>query len=216
MIRLVENIQFQPDLYTIIINDQEMMVVPGNTAWDDQPLKFYYWDVNSSLTDDGENVIQPTAVVGNGRFIKLHNTQLQTDWNATSGVQQLLNKPVINSQSIASPTRALNTIYQNSSTQNMLASYSVDVACTLSLTTGQTGTVSLQYADNVGFTTNVVTVQSAVNGNTGSLTIGLNLTQTATAAVTGVIPSGKYYRVFTTSNVGSPTFTLRQSQETLI
>lgn len=113
------------------------------------------------------------------------------------------------------PTRSLNTAFQISTTQDAQVSYAVDIAATLSLTTGQTGTVTLQYADDSGFTTNVVTVQSSVNGNTGTLAIGLGLTQTATASLSGTIPTGKYVRLLTANTTGTPTFTFRTAQEVL-
>lgn len=118
--------------------------------------------------------------------------------------------------SFATPTRSLNSAFQVSSTRAAFVSYTVDVATTLSLTGGATGTVTLQYADDSGFTTNVKTVQSSVNGNTGTLTIGLALTQTGTAAVTGVVPAGKYVKIVTANTAGTPTFTYRAAQEVLM
>lgn len=113
------------------------------------------------------------------------------------------------------PTLAVNTSRQASATRNALVSASVDVTANLSLVTGQSGKVSLQYADDTGFTTNVKTAQSATNGNTGSLTIGLNLGQVVTATVTGDIPAGKYYRVVTTNITGTPTYGTPAIQEVL-
>lgn len=93
---------------------------------------------------------------------------------------------------------------------------SVDITSTISLTTGQTGKVSLQYADNSAFNVNVVNVQSATNGNTGALTIGLNLSQVYTAALTGIVPAGKYYRLVTTNVTGTPTYGTPVIQEVLL
>lgn len=114
------------------------------------------------------------------------------------------------------PTRSLNSAFQVSATQDAQVSYTVDIAATLSLTTGQTGTVVLEYADDSGFTTNVVGVQSSVNANTGTLALGLGLTQTATASVSGMVPAGKYVRIRTVNTTGTPIFTYRSSQEVLI
>lgn len=120
------------------------------------------------------------------------------------------------SRSYTNPTRSLNSVFQISTTRDSFVSYTIDIATTLSLTTGQTGTVTLQYADDSGFTTNVKTVQSSVNGNGGTLTIGLNLTQTTTASLNGIIPLGKYVKLITANTVGSPTFTMRAAQEVLM
>lgn len=111
------------------------------------------------------------------------------------------------------PMRSLNTAFQPSTTQDTFVSYTVDVAATLSLTGGATGTVTLQYADNSAMSTNLVSVQSGVNGNTGTLTIGLALTQTGTCFLTGIVPAGKWVRLLTTNTTGTPTFTYRQAQE---
>lgn len=119
--------------------------------------------------------------------------------------------------SFSYPSRSLNTVYQNSSsTQNLLGSYAVDIGATISLTSGQTGTVILEIADDSGITTNVQTVNSTVNGNTGTLTLGLNLTQTATASLVGIIPALKYYRLRTVNTTGTPSFTFRSAQEVLL
>lgn len=117
--------------------------------------------------------------------------------------------------SFTNPSRTLGTAYQISSTRNARVSYSVNIAATISLISGQSGTVVLEYADDSGFTTNVVTVQSTSNVNTGSLTLGLNLTQTITASLSGDIPVGKYVRLRTVSNTGTPSFTFVSAQEVL-
>lgn len=129
--------------------------------------------------------------------------------------------PVFNStdavvRAFSTPARAVNTAYQPSVTRDTMVNASVSITATISLTTGQTGVVSLQYADNNTFTTNLVTVQSFSNGNTGSLTIGLNLSQIATAALTGIVPAGKYYRLLTTNTTGTPTYGTPVVQEVLL
>lgn len=109
------------------------------------------------------------------------------------------------------PTRSLNTAFQL--TRDTFVSYTVDIAATLTLSGGATGTVTLEYADDSGISVNVVTVQSSVNGNTGALTVGLSLTQTSTASIAGIIPANKYVRIRTTNTAGTPSFTYRYAQE---
>lgn len=123
---------------------------------------------------------------------------------------------VVPARTFTTPARSLNSAFQISVLQDVQVSYAVDIAATLSLTTGQTGTVVLEYADNSGMSTNVVTLQSAVNGNTGTLAIGLGLTQTATVTLTGIVPAGKYVRLRTVNTTGTPTFTFRTAQEVLL
>lgn len=114
------------------------------------------------------------------------------------------------------PTRSLNTAFQISTASDAFVSYAVDVTASLSLITGQTGLVTLQYADNSGFTTNVKTVHPARNGNTGTLTIGLALGQTVTMSLVGMIPAGKYVKIITTNVTGTPAFTMQNAQEVLM
>lgn len=133
---------------------------------------------------------------------------------ATSDVVSYLQPTV--TRSFTNPTRSLNSAFQVSTAHDSFVTYSVDVVATLSLVTGQVGTVVLEYADDSGFTTNVLTVQPSKNGNAGSLAIGLNLGQTVTATVSGIIPAGKYVRVRTVNTTGTPSFTLTNSQEVLI
>lgn len=132
-----------------------------------------------------------------------------TDW-------ETVEIPNVVSRIFNTPTRSLNTAFQISTTQDAFVSYSVDISCTMSLTSGQTGSVTLQYADDSGFTTNVKTVQSGSNGNTGTLTIGLALTQIGTAQLSGMIPSSKYVKLVTTNVTGTPTFTYKSASEVLL
>lgn len=118
------------------------------------------------------------------------------------------------SQSLSS--RTLNTIFQPSSTRDATVSYSVDISCTLSLSGGMNGTVILEMATNAGFTTGVQTLSQFTNAQIGTLTIGLNITQTNTACLTGYIPFGNYVRIRTVTTTGTPTFTLQNGQEVLL
>lgn len=136
-------------------------------------------------------------------------------YNNSTGVLNIPNYTP-SSRSTSTPARALNTAFQISASQDAIVSYGVDIAATLTLTGGATGTVTLQYADNSGMSTNLVTVQSTANGNTGTLTIGLSLTQTSTGSLSGFIPAGKYVRLATANTVGTPSFTMRTAQETLL
>lgn len=116
----------------------------------------------------------------------------------------------------ANPSRTLNSAFQISAGRAARVSYAVEVSCALTLVTGQQGTVYLEYADDSGFTTNVVEVNRFVNGNTGTLAIGLALTQITAGTLAGVIPAGKYVRLRTQNNTGTPTFTFRRAQEVLV
>lgn len=114
------------------------------------------------------------------------------------------------------PTLAVNTARQASTTRDALVVASVEIDASLSLTTGAKGTVSLQYADNNTFTTNLKTAGIGVNGNTGTLVIGLNTVGAGGGCVVGIIPAGKYYRLLTTNTTGTPTYGTPAIQEVLL
>lgn len=119
-------------------------------------------------------------------------------------------------RSQSSVTRSLNSCFQISSSRDSLVAYSVDIAATLSLTSGQTGTVFLEFYNDSGCTTGTQEVSRFVNGNTGSLTVGLNLTQNATGTLSGYVPAGKYVKLRTANTSGAPTFNYRSGQEVLL
>lgn len=113
-------------------------------------------------------------------------------------------------------TTPLNSATQISTTRDAFVAYSVEVGCSLSLSGGTTGTTILEIADDSAFTTNVKELCRSANGNTGSLTIGLNITQTFTARLNGMVPANKYRRVRTVNTTGTPTFTAQAGQEVLL
>ena len=163
------------------------------------------------------------ASSGSLDFIKNKPTipaaQIQSDWNQTnsSSLDFIKNKPAVAAaRSQSAQTRTLNSIFQVSSTRDSLVNYSVDIATTLSLTTGQSGTVYLEIASDSGFTTNVQEISRAANGQTGTLTIGLGLNQNVTGSLNGYVPVGYYARLRTQNNTGTPTFTYRSGQEVLL
>lgn len=119
-------------------------------------------------------------------------------------------------KAFATPSLAINTARQPSTTRDTLVNASVDITASLSLTTGQKGSVTLRYADDSGFTTNVVNVQVSTNGNTGTLALGLALGQIVTSTVSGIVPAGKYYELLTTNVTGSPTYGTPVIQEVLL
>lgn len=119
-------------------------------------------------------------------------------------------------RSFAYVTRSLNACFQVSSTRDALVSYAVDIQTTLSLTSGQAGTVYLETFTNSGCTTGTQEVTRFVNGNTGVLTVGLSLTQNVTGTLTGIVSAGRWLKLRTENNTGAPVFTARPGQETLL
>lgn len=115
------------------------------------------------------------------------------------------------SRSFAQPARALNTAYQVSATQDAQVTYTVDISVTSLLLVGSSGRVYLEYADNSGMTTNLVTVNSSPNATGGVL----NVTNLGSGNVTGWVPAGKWARIRTAAVSGAPTFTFVGSFEAL-
>lgn len=143
----------------------------------------------------------------------------QANWTQSnsSSSDYIKNKPTTPlARSQSAQTRSFNTAYQISSTRDSLVNYSVDIATTLNLTTGQSGTVYLEIASDSGFTTNVQEISRIANGQTGTLTIGLGLNQNVTGSLNGYVPVGYYSRLRTQNNTSTPTFTFRSGQEVLL
>lgn len=116
--------------------------------------------------------------------------------------------PSSTTKTFNSPARALNTAFQISTTQDAAVTYSVDINCSSPLLAGQSSTVTLQYADNVGMTTNLVNVAQAI-GSVGGI---LNVNNGGSGLLTGIIPAGKYVRI---QSSGTCTLTQQRSQEVL-
>jgi hypothetical protein len=227
----------------------------------------YLWDNGSSATPDDDTVVQPTAVTGAGRWLRINlldvpqvnvdwnassgvevilnkptipAAQVNSDWNAVAGVAQILNKPAIPAAQIqadwaqlnaaavdfvknkpgaraqADAVRSLNTVFQISATRDCLASYSVQITVTASITGSQNGDVLLEIASDSGFTSNVQTLAIAGNGQSYTLAVALQGVQPITANVSGLIPAGYYARLRTVSNTGAPAFAYRAGQEILL
>lgn len=108
-------------------------------------------------------------------------------------------------------TKALNTVYTPSSSRSVLVSYSTQITSTLSLSGGQSGSVTLQISDNTG--SNYVIVGTTTNNNTGSLTIGLNTAQVQAGPLVGVVPPGCSYKFV---SAGASSFSALTGQEVML
>lgn len=177
------------------------------------------YDIGTATVDPETALFWPDS---NGRFGNIKGPSSATSGDmigfaSTSGqLAQDIGAPVAVSRSQSSASRSLNSAFQISTTKDSLVNYSVDIACTLSLTGGQTGTAFLEIATNSAFTTGVQELCRFVNGNTGTLTVGLNITQNITGGLNGYVPSGYYVRIRTANTTGTPTFNYRSGQEVLL
>jgi len=126
-----------------------------------------------------------------------------------------ISPPDVLPRSQSSATRPLNTAFQVSATRWSTVRYSVDISTTVSLGGAQVGTVVLEMATNAAFTTGVQTILPFSNGNSGTLVVGLVLTQLSTACLSADVPPGNYVRLKTMNVTGTPTYTYRSGQEVL-
>lgn len=88
---------------------------------------------------------------------------------------------------------SLNTSYQATIPERWnIVNFSVSINASLTLVTGQTGQIVLQTSpDNASWTT----VCTAINGNTGTLSIGINTLNSQTVQMIGTLPPNYYYRL---------------------
>lgn len=163
--------------------------------------------------------------------------QVSVDWNAVSGVTQILNRPsfatvsftgnyadlsgaptipTVNAPTQGSASRALNSVFQVSSTRAALAFYSVQCTITASIAGGQSCDVIFEIASDSGFTTNVQTVSISGTGQTYTLAIAIQGVQPQTGVVSGFIPAGYYARIRTVNVSGTPSYSYRSGQEVLL
>jgi hypothetical protein len=114
---------------------------------------------------------------------------------------------------VAVVTRSFNTAFQTAVDRDVFVNYTVSIACTISLTAGQSGIAYLETSpDNATWTT----VGQVVNTNTGTLTLGLNLTSTNSGNLYGMVPQGYWARIRTSNVTGTPTFSYLIGYETLL
>lgn len=121
-----------------------------------------------------------------------------------------------NTTSQAQATRSLNSAFQVSATRGAWVSYSVQLTVTASIAGGQNGDAILEIASNAGFTNNVQTLAIAGLGQVYTLAITLQGVQPQTGVLAGYVPPGYYARLRTVNNTGTPAFSYRVGQETLL
>lgn len=110
-----------------------------------------------------------------------------------------------------SAVRSFNTAYQPSTTKYTYVSVCGSISPTISLTSGQSGEIYLELSANGS--TNWVQHGKIVNGNSGTLTIGLNLTELGGSCMSTWISPTVYWRLRTNSVTGAPTYTMLQGSK---
>lgn len=108
-------------------------------------------------------------------------------------------------------TRALNTAYQVSSSRYTIVAGSNTISSSLSLSGGQSGTITLQVSKDNGVTDPYTAKQTSTNNNTGALTLGLSTVQAQAGELSYTLQPGYWYK-FVSS--GTSTFAILPVQET--
>lgn len=119
-------------------------------------------------------------------------------------------------RSQSSQSRSLNSAFQISATRDALAFYSVQITVTASISGGQNGDAIFETADDSGFTTNVATESIIGNGQTYTLAIALQGIAPNTGLLAGYVKAGRFARLRTVNNTGTPAFSYRAGREILL
>jgi len=112
---------------------------------------------------------------------------------------------VVAPTAISAGARSFNTAYQISTTLPSHISISPQISCNLSLTGGQSGTITLEISPNGS--SGWVYCSQLTGSNIGTLTIGLNTTQLTGGELTADLPAGYYWRATTNNITGTPVYT---------
>lgn len=115
--------------------------------------------------------------------------------------------------SFANTSRSFNSGYSLSASKHSQVTYTVRISSAITLGGAQSGRVILEYADDSGFTTNNVEVSSAGSGLTGTVIIGVGVTNPDEKTLHGMVPPNKFVRLRTENFTGTPTYTFLKSQE---
>lgn len=159
-----------------------------------------------TFADIAANGLNPTIAAAIATYASANSITVGLiEWGVSSTGPQF---------AVSNPIRALSTAYQVMG--NTLVIGSIEQDASLSLSGGTKSTITLQYADDSGFTTNVKTASVGVNGNTGTLTLGLNTVGAGGGNVVGFIPASKYYKFVPANSTGTSTNTVLNVQEVTI
>jgi hypothetical protein len=111
---------------------------------------------------------------------------------------------------VANNSRSIGTAFQPSTTRPVLFICSVRIVSALTISGGAAGRCEL-LSDSSATPT---TVRARVAGGcTGTVVVGVSLTDTAEATMAWLVPTGDYVKLATTNETGTPTFTLTAQWE---
>lgn len=114
------------------------------------------------------------------------------------------------------PSRALNSCFQISTTQDADFHYKVDITTGLSLTSGAQGTVTATSYTNSGCTTGAQTIADGTSSQTGTLIVGLGINQISDVGIDGTEAANHWLKITPTNTIGTPTFAIRAVQSEVL
>jgi len=156
--------------------------------------------INSAITINGTSVSLGGSIAVSGATPNSLTVGNGLQYNSGTTFDGSVAKTIsIPGVTYSTPTwTQITTASQLSTTASTFVSYDIDASVSIVLLAGQSVTCSLQYADNSGMSTNLVTPRSQTISNTGVL----GLSQGNTLGLSAYIPPAKYRKV-TCSGTGS-------------
>lgn len=123
--------------------------------------------------------------------------------------------PTAGTRTFNSPSRALNSCFQISSTQDADFHYKVDVSSGTLLQATSTGTVTATSYTNSGCTTGARVESDGAPSQSAALGI-LSVAQLAPVGIDGILEHGRWMKITTAQTVGTPTFAIRGVQAEIL
>lgn len=216
------NVERRSDLRDWVFQNGQCIAVLGVNTIADIPLETWYFDETSMAVDNGTNLalaFKPNdiPVEEPGRYLPV---MVKSDWNNTinkpalfsGNYADLIGKPTILTQGIANNAApALNTASVIHASKQASVIYSVSLAVTNPLLAGSsTATAYLEFSTNG--TTWIVASQVSNSSSVG-VAVAIQLTNTQTGILSGVIPAGAQRRVRAVTT-GTANITMLAGQET--
>lgn len=176
-----------------------------------QFTQYYIWQIDTN-THDTAFFKQPDSLFTSSMGIKTFAFNLAPlpyhPWPLISGVPNILSFGTVDT---LSSSRTFNTSYLSPTTYSEIRP-SVQISCSLSLITGQSGVIYLETsADN----TTWIIKGSLSGSNTGTLTIGLSTVQVTGGQLYTTLLPNTYWRLRTANVTGSPTYTMQQGNKVI-
>jgi hypothetical protein len=195
-----------------VITDSYFLVYDGNISQPKIGAMGSSFSWNGTTLDIGS--INQSQVSGlTSALAGKYNTPSGTTSQYVRGDGSLSTLPTTPARSFATPTRALNTCFQISSSRDAFATYAVDVTTTVTLGGSPEGAVFLRTYTNSGCSTGQVGITSGTSGQPTTLTVSVGQQVKGSVNLSGMIPAGAWARIETSNVSGTPTFSIRSEQQ---